>query len=173
MLHPAPPCETTHVMRTPSAPPPTAESGPAPAAWLRFQTLWLRTGAVVEMLSFPWSIAPRAWMEASHEWLGMGTMPAGAVVDFTIRQSAFFYGMHGVLLWCLAGDVVRFQPIVRLIGWTYLIFGPVFFLIDWTTGTPLWWTWCDPLVTGLFGALILLADRRIASGISFAAPSHV
>jgi hypothetical protein len=150
-------------MSTLSAFPSAADPVPVPTSWIRFQRLLLRTGAAIEMLAFPWSIAPRTWMEVSHEWLGMGTMPTGAVVDFTIRQSAFFYGMHGVLLWCLASDILRFQPIVRLIGWTYLIFGPVFFLIDWTTGTPQWWTWCDPLATATFGALLLLADRRMTS----------
>jgi hypothetical protein len=172
VLHPTPRFETTQIMSTLSVPPPAVDSVLAPAVWMRSQSLLLRVGACIEMLAFPWAVAPRAWMEASHEWLGMGTMPSGAVVDFTIRQSAFFYGMHGVLLWWLAGDVVRFQPIVRLIGWTYLIFGPVFFLIDWTTGTPLWWTWCDPLATGAFGALILVFDRRITTDLRHAASNH-
>lgn len=129
--------------------------------WVQRQAWLLRLAAVIDMLAFPWVVVPRSWMEASHAWLGMGEMPAGAVVDFTIRQSAFFYGMHGILLWWLSRDVVRFQPIVRLIGWTYLIFGPVFFLIDWTSGTPSWWTWCDPLATGAFGTLVLLIDRQL------------
>ena len=129
--------------------------------WAQRQAWLLRLAAVIDMLAFPWVVVPRSWMEASHAWLGMGEMPAGAVVDFTIRQSAFFYGMHGVLLWWLSRDVVRFQPIVRLIGWTYLIFGPVFFLIDWTSGTPSWWTWCDPLVTAAFGSLVLAIDRQL------------
>ncbi len=114
------------------------------------------------MLSLPWAFLPREWMERSHEGLGMGTMPSGVVVDFMIRQASFFYGMHGVLLWCLARDVVRFQPIVRLIGWTYLLFGPVFLWIDWTTGTPFWWTVCDPLATCLFGAWLLYNDSRLS-----------
>ena len=88
---------------------------------------------------------------------------AGAVgvVEFMIRQSAFFYGMHGVLIWCLATDVIKYRPLVRLIGWTYLLFGPVFGAINWQAGTPLWWTICDPLVIGLFGILILVLDRWI------------
>ena len=131
--------------------------------WAARQAALLRLGAVVEMLAFPWVIAPRVWMEASHTWLGMGEMPVGTVVDFTIRQSAFFYGMHGVLLWRLSKDVIRYRPLVRLVGWTFLLFGPVFFLIDFATGTPLWWTLCDPIVTGSFGFLLLLMDQNLSS----------
>jgi hypothetical protein len=133
-----------------------------PSPWPRRQALLLRLGATVEMLAFPWVLIPRAWMERSHESLGMGQMPVGTVVDFTIRQSAFFYGMHGLLMWWLAKDVVRYRPLVRLIGWTYFAFGPVFLLIDWTSGTPLWWTICDPAVTLVFGGLILWCDRHVS-----------
>ena len=131
------------------------------ALWTGRLSLLLRLGACVEMLAFPWVIAPRAWMELSHDWLGMGEMPTGTVVDFTIRQSSFFYGMHGLLLCWLSRDVVRYRPLVRLIGVTFLLFGPAFFLIDWCTGTPLWWTLCDPLVTAAFGTLVLMAERNL------------
>ncbi|MFV0446169.1 MAG: hypothetical protein ACK5Q5_21540 [Planctomycetaceae bacterium] len=131
------------------------------AVWPRRLTWLLRLGAVIEMLALPWVLVPRAWMEHSHEWLGMGPMPVGAVVDFTIRQSAFFYGLHGVLMWLLAGNVLRYRPLIKWIGWTYVLFGPVFFAINWSSGTPRWWTWCDPAVTLTFGLLILLCDQRV------------
>lgn len=142
-------------------------------AWAAWQARLLRLGGVIEMFAFPWAVAPRAWMETSHAWLGMGTMPAGTVVDFMIRQGAFFYGMHGVLLWWLASDVRRYQPIVRLIGFTYLLFGPVFLLIDWSTGTPLWWTLCDPIVTACFGVLLLASGRALDRAAAVEEPAHV
>ncbi|MCA9054063.1 MAG: hypothetical protein KDA75_09515 [Planctomycetaceae bacterium] len=135
----------------------------ASVQWAQWLSRLLRLGACVEMLAFPWVIAPRDWMELSHLWLGMGEMPAGTVVDFTIRQSSFFYGMHGVLMWWLSHDVLRFRPLVRLIGYTFLLFGPVFLIIDWSTGTPLWWTLCDPAVTAIFGGLVLMAERNLSS----------
>lgn len=129
---------------------------------MRQQSRLLRAGAVIEALAFPWAVLPREWMEQSHAGLGMGPMPVGAVVDFMIRQSAFFYGMHAVLLWWLSQDVLRYQPLVRLMGWTYLSFGPAFLLINLATGTPLWWAVCDPLVTGLFGVWLLVNDVGIS-----------
>jgi hypothetical protein len=92
----------------------------------------------------------------------MGPFPDAAVVDFMIRQSSFFYGVHGLLLWFLARDVERFQPVVRFIGWAFLSFAPAFFLIDWTSGVPLWWTICDPVACGVYGAALLWTDRAIA-----------
>lgn len=129
--------------------------------WIAVQTWLLRLGGTVEALSFVSLVMPREWMEVSHRWLGMGEMPSGTVVDFMIRQSSLFYGMHGILLWVLSRDVVRHQPVVRFLGWTFLLFGPAFFLIDWTTGTPLWWTICDPLACGLYGAALLYAGTKL------------
>jgi hypothetical protein len=140
----------------------SAEAPTSECRAVRRQRRLLRLGSVIEMASFPWAFLPRSVVAQSHEWLGMGPLPEGAVVDFMIRQASFFYGMHGVLLWWLARDVVRYQPLIRLIGWTYLLFGPVFFWIDLSTGTPLWWTICDPLVTLAFGAWLLVNDARIS-----------
>ena len=38
------------------------------------------------MLAFGAVVMPRAWMEASHEWLGLGMMPDGPVINFMIRH---------------------------------------------------------------------------------------
>jgi hypothetical protein len=130
---------------------------------VRAQKRLLQIGGTIEAFAFVAAVMPRTWMEAAHVWLGMGTMPEGAVVDFMIRQSSFFYGMHGLLLWVLATDVERFQPVVRFVGWMFLAFGPAFFVIDSGTGTPLWWTVCDPLACGLYGAAILWVDRALSS----------
>ena len=70
--------------------------------------VWLlRLSGLVEILAFISVVMPRSWMEMSHEWLGMGTMPDGALLMFMIRQASYAYGMHGVSLWVLASDVVR------------------------------------------------------------------
>jgi hypothetical protein len=71
--------------------------------------------------------------------------------------------MHGVSLWVLAADVKRFRPLVWLNGVAYLLAGPVFFIIDHTSGLPLWWGIADSAGCGLFGAALLwlnLRDKR-------------
>ena len=122
-------------------------------AWL------LRLSGAVEILAFISVVMPRSWMEVSHEWLGMGTMPEGPLVMFMIRQASYAYGMHGVSLWILASNVVRFRPLIVLNGVAFLLAGPVFFLIDYTTGMPLWWTIFDSLACAATGVLLLWLSR--------------
>src|SRR4030095_14217280 len=111
----------------------------------RLQAWILRIAGGTEILAFFAVIMPRSWMEISHAWLGMGEMPEGPVLMFLIRQASYTYGMHGVSLWVLASDVVRFRKLVILNGIAYLLAGPIFFWIDYTTGLALYWTAIDSL----------------------------
>jgi len=122
-------------------------------AWL------LRLVGACEILAFLAVVMPRSWMEVSHTWLGMGVMPDGPLVMFMVRQASYTYGVHGVSLLVLASDVVRFRKLVVLNGIAFLLAGPVFFWIDWTSGMPWWWTVADPLSCAFTGAGILLLDR--------------
>ncbi len=121
----------------------------------------LRLAGSTELLAFASVIMPRAWMEVAHEWLGLGEMPGGAVLIFLIRQASYVYGMHGVSLWLLATDVRRFRPLVIFNGVSFVLAAPIFFLIDYYSGMPLWWSVVDPLGCGFFGVALLLLDRRV------------
>ncbi len=132
----------------------------------RLQVWLLRLAGAVEIIAFVAVVMPRSWMEASHEWLSMGAMPDGPLVMFMIRQASYAYGMHGISLWLIASDVVRFRPLVILNGISFLLAAPVFFLIDYTSGVPFWWTIGDTLACGFFGGGLLwlcLGDRETAS----------
>ena len=122
-------------------------------AWL------LRLAGTFEILAFFAVVMPRSWMEVSHAWLGMGEMAVSPLLMFMIRQASYTYGMHGVSLWVIASDVVRFRALVILNGIAYLLAGPIFFWIDYTTGMPWWWTAADSLGCGSMGAAILLLTR--------------
>jgi hypothetical protein len=119
----------------------------------------LRVVGLSEMLAFLAVAMPRPWMEASHAWLGLGEMPGGPVIMFMIRQASYAYGMHGISLWVLASDVDRFRPLIILNGISFLLAAPVFFLIDYTSGIPYWWTAVDTLSCGFFGASLLWLSR--------------
>ena len=134
----------------------------------RILTAWiLRLSGAVEIVAFIAVIMPRSWMEISHAWLGMGAISSGPVLMFMIRQASYTYGMHGVSLWVLASDVSRFRKLVILNGIAYLLAGPIFFWIDYTTGMPWYWTAIDSLGCLSFGAAILalnsIARDRSAS----------
>jgi len=127
-----------------------------------FLLKWLlRLVGLSEVLAFFAVVMPRSWMETSHLWLGLGQMPEGAVLMFLIRQASYTYGMHGISLWVIASDVKRFRPLLILNGISFLLAGPVFFLIDYTAGTPMWWTFGDGPACGLFGVAILWLSRGI------------
>ena len=119
--------------------------------------VWLlRLAGATEILAFIAVVMPRSWMEISHTSLGLGEMPGGPLLMFMIRQASFTYGVHGLSLWLIASDVKRFRPFVLFNGIAFLVAAPVFFLIDFTSGMPWWWTVSDPCSCGFFGAALLL-----------------
>ena len=126
----------------------------------RLQVWLLRLAGSVEILAFIAVVMPRSWMETSHAWLGLGDMPDGPLLMFMIRQASYTYGVHGISLWVIASNVERFRPLVLLNGISFLVAGPVFFLIDYTSGMPLWWALADPLACLFFGAALLWLSRR-------------
>jgi hypothetical protein len=123
----------------------------------------LRLAGLTEILAFVAVIMPRAWMDVSHSWLGMGEMPGGPLIMFMIRQASYTYGMHGISLWILASDVDRFRLLILFNAIAFLLAGPVFFLIDYKVGMPLWWTLTDGPGCGVLGgALLWLMKLRSA-----------
>jgi hypothetical protein len=122
----------------------------------------LRLAGSVEILAFFAVVMPRSWMEVSHAWLGLGEMPRGPIIMFMIRQASYTYGMHGVSLWVLASDVGRFRTLVLLNGIAFLLAVPVFFLIDFTSAMPWWWTVGDAWGCGLLGIAVLLLASKVA-----------
>lgn len=123
-------------------------------------TAWLlRAAGAVEILAFGAVLMPRSWMETAHAWLGLGVLPDGPIIMFMMRQASYFYGTHGVLLWLLAADVARFQPLVRFTGVMFLLAAPVFFSIDYTAGMPGFWTALDTLGCLFLGLALLWLTR--------------
>ena len=122
----------------------------------RIQAWLLRLSGTVEMLAFFSVVMPRLWMEIAHDWVGLGQMPGGPIIMFMIRQASYTYGVHGLSLWVIASNVERFRVLVIFNGFAYLLAAPVFFLIDYTSGMPLWWTLGDVLGCGCLGAALLL-----------------
>jgi hypothetical protein len=124
-----------------------------------FQAWLLRSVGSVELLAFFAVGMPRTWMEMTHRWLGLGVMPDGPVTMFMIRQASFTYGLHGVLLWLLSSDVIRFRPLVLFTGISYVLAAPVFFVIDSTSEMPWIWTVGDSASCLFIGVGLICLDR--------------
>lgn len=125
----------------------------------RLQSLLLRIAGATEILAFFAVIMPVSWMQTSHTWLGLGEMATGPVTIFMIRQASYVYGMHGISLFVLSTNVEKFRALILLNGISFLLAMPVFFIIDHTSGLPLWWSLGDSLACGFFGAMLLWLNR--------------
>ena len=126
----------------------------------RIQAWLLRLSGTVEMLAFFSVVMPRSWMEIAHAWVGLGQMPGGPIIMFMIRQASYTYGVHGLSLWVIASNVERFRVLVIFNGFAYLLAAPVFFLIDYSSGMPFWWTLGDLLGCGCLGVALLFLTWR-------------
>ena len=126
----------------------------------RLQAWLLRLVGAVELLAFIAVVMPRSWMEIAHVWLGLGELPTGPITMFMIRQASYTYGMHAISLWVIASDVKRFRPFVILNGIAFLVAAPVFFLIDHSSGMPLWWALGDTFSCASFGTALLWLNRK-------------
>jgi hypothetical protein len=143
----------------------------------RLQAWVLRLVGVVEALAFGAVVMPRDWMESYYGRLGVGEMPRGPVFDSVVRQVSLTYGLHGVALWLIAADVVRYRPLMILTAIGYLLAGPAFILIDLTAGMPGFWTAGNGgpclLVGSLVGWLVWAdAAGRPSEGATIAQASH-
>ncbi|MEP6921339.1 MAG: hypothetical protein ABI967_09450 [bacterium] len=123
----------------------------------------LRLAGAIELLAFFAVVMPRSLMATAHAALGLGLMPQGPVLIFMIRQASYCYGMHAVSLFVIASDVERFRTFVIFNGISFLLAAPVFFLIDFTAGMPLWWTLGDSVSCLFFGASLLFLVRNMTT----------
>jgi hypothetical protein len=132
-----------------------------PAVELRPLVFLLRLAGFVTLLAFPAMLLPTAWMDATHRWLGLGELPRAPVVEYLTRSVAALYGFHGVLLLIVAGDPVRYRPLVRYVGLMNVFFGLLISAIDIHAGLPLAWTLLEgPPIVGM-GAAVLYLSRSV------------
>jgi hypothetical protein len=126
---------------------------------MRLLALLLRLGGAVLCTAFLAMFLPTAWMASTHEWIGLGAFPRSAVVEYLTRSIAALYGFHGVLLFIIARDVVRFAAIVRYIGVMNVLFGSMMTVIDLDAGMPTLWTLFEgPPVVGMGAAILYLSQ---------------
>ena len=137
----------------------TSSSGTHVAVEHRLLVLLLRLGAVVTMAAFPAMLLPTDWMAATHRWLGLGELPRAPVVEYLTRSIAALYGFHGVLLFVVSRDLVRFRPIVRYLGIMNVVFGSLIVLIDVHAGLPPFWTLAEGPPMIAMGAAVLYLSR--------------
>lgn len=102
-----------------------------------------------------------ARMNAMHQGMGMGPLPQGALVSYLTRTVSGLYFLRGLLVVLCSTDVLRFLPVVWLLGWGNLAFGVFVLVLDLRLGMPAFWTWTEgPSVIGI-GLVMLLLARAV------------
>jgi hypothetical protein len=123
----------------------------------------MRIGAVTTMLALGAVFMPFSWMDWIHERIGLGKLPDLPITGYLTRSFSAFYAYHGAMLWLIASDVRRFDPLVRFLGFACLAFGSVTLVIDALVGMPLLWTVCEGPVIVVLGIAILWLRRAAAA----------
>lgn len=118
---------------------------------------------VSAVLALPFVFVPTSWMDGIHQWLGMGPMPRGPIVEYLARSLSAFYAGLGALMLLTAWDIRRFAPIVTWWGVMAIGLGVCLLWVDLSFQMPAWWTWGEGPWVILVGVLILALQRAAAS----------
>lgn len=130
----------------------------------RFLRLFLRIIGTAALLALVAVVMPYSWMNAVHEWLGMGTLPSEPIVGYLARSTSAFYALLGGLFWVASFDLHQHRMVLCYLGIVIVIFGTALFVVDLLEGMPLWWTIGEGPFNIVFGVVILALARRLGRG---------
>jgi hypothetical protein len=130
---------------------------PPAETFLRVVLRWVGTVSLLAMVAV---VMPYSWMDATHQWLGLGRMPDQPIVGYLARSVSAFYALLGGLLWALSFDLQRHRPTLCFLGVAIMIFGAMLIGIDWVEQLPLYWRlWEGPWVMVIGAAIAWPAFR--------------
>ena len=79
-------------------------------------TAWIfRLVGLSGMLAIVAVVMPFSWMAETHEYLGLGKMPEGAIVEYLARSLSAVYVVLGVVLWKVSFRFAQQLELVRLL----------------------------------------------------------
>jgi hypothetical protein len=102
-------------------------------------------------------------MAICHRWLGLGEFPDAQITIYLARSTSLLYAMHGAVMFYVAWNYDRCQPLVPLLGLLHVVLGATMIGVDLNAGMPLYWTAGEGLPIALTGGAILLLHRRAFS----------
>jgi hypothetical protein len=122
--------------------------------------IFLRCLGVGSLFALVPVFMPFSWMVATHQWLGLGEMPTGPVVEYLARSVSAFYALSGALFLVVASDLERYRPIIRFLGVALALVGLILLGVDVGAGMPWWWSAFEgPAAIGI-GALLFFLSRK-------------
>ena len=126
--------------------------------------LFLRILGTAALLALVAVVMPYSWMNATHQWLGMGQLPAEPIVGYLARSTSAFYALLGGLFWVASFDLQRHKLVLCYLGIVIIIFGAALLIIDLLEGMPLYWSFTEGPINVGFGVVILALSYRMGVG---------
>ena len=122
--------------------------------------MFLRIIGTAAILAVVAVVMPYSWMNAVHQWLGMGPLPPVPIVGYLARSMSAFYALLGGLLWIISFDLQRYRLVLQYLGVAIIVFGVILFAVDLLEEMPLFWSLCEGPIDIAIGIIILCLSRR-------------
>lgn len=123
--------------------------------------LLLRVVGSAALLAAPCALMPYSWMNAIHQGLGMGELPADPIVGYLASSTSAFYAALGGLLWVSSLDVRRHRLVLCYLGAAIMLFGLMLLGVDFIKGMPRWWSLAEGPFNIGFGFVILMLSYHV------------
>lgn len=123
--------------------------------------LFLRIIGTAALLALFAVFFPYSWMNAVHQWLGMGELPSEPIVGYLARSTSAFYAFLGGLLLVVSFDLRRHRMVLCYLGVVIVIFGAALLAVDVLEGMPIWWTVGEGPFNFVFGTVIFVLARKL------------
>jgi len=127
----------------------------------RLFKLFLRILGTASLLALVAVVMPYSWMNATHQWLGMGQLPPEPIVGYLARSTSAFYALLGGLFWVVSFDLHRHKLILCYLGVAIVIFGAALLAVDLLEGMPLYWSLIEGPINVIFGVVISMLAHRL------------
>lgn len=134
---------------------PARETGPRLDRDARRLRILLRIMGGLDMVSLLVVVLPHSTIAALHRMVGLGEFPPAPIASYLARNITTMYTVHGLTLWFVSQDVVRYRPLIRLLAWWSVVQGVVLVGIDLAEGLPGWWVAAEGPSLTLLGSLLL------------------
>ena len=115
------------------------------------------------VLAIPAIFLPHSWMNAIHEFAGLGQLPETPIVSYLARSLSAFYAALGSITLYVSLDIRHYRGLIRFWAGTLTVFGCCILGIDFVSGMPLHWTLSEGPPTIAAGLVLLWLHSSIQS----------
>lgn len=128
----------------------------------------LRVVAISAILSGVTFYFPERDIDSFLVWCGLPEMPHAVLMRYVLLGAGHLQVAIGVVVWFMARDPVRYQPIIIIMLVVFLVAAPAFYLTDAIAGLPWYWSLLDFSCCFLAGGIPLAFCLRQSSNESIA-----